>query len=191
MTRDTSWVHTEWVKGDPSIPGMFDFGSTYDFLVEAAPSGSILVEIGVFHGRSLVYLSKVAAAAQKELKVVGVDWGQGCGIGDGYNANGVLTNLRGRGLETPLIFCNSWEAAEFFPLAGVFAAFIDADHTEAAVRRDIAAWAPRIEPGGYLAGHDYDHPGCTWNPDVKKVVDEIYGPGVGHKPIPGCWMVQL
>lgn len=33
--------------------------------------------------------------------------------------------------------------------------FIDADHREAAVRADIAAWAPYVRPGGILCGHDY------------------------------------
>jgi predicted O-methyltransferase YrrM len=33
-------------------------------------------------------------------------------------------------------------------------AFIDADHREAAVRADIAAWRPKIRAGGMLLGHD-------------------------------------
>lgn len=32
--------------------------------------------------------------------------------------------------------------------------FIDADHSEAAVRADVLAWAPRVRPGGVLCGHD-------------------------------------
>lgn len=34
-------------------------------------------------------------------------------------------------------------------------AFIDADHSLAAVRADIAAWWPKIKKGGILSGHDY------------------------------------
>jgi hypothetical protein len=34
--------------------------------------------------------------------------------------------------------------------------FIDGDHREAAVRRDIAMWMPRLTPGGLLCGHDLD-----------------------------------
>jgi Methyltransferase domain len=33
--------------------------------------------------------------------------------------------------------------------------YIDADHREAAVAADLAAWWPKVAPGGILAGHDY------------------------------------
>jgi len=32
--------------------------------------------------------------------------------------------------------------------------YIDGDHSEEAVRKDIAAWWPKLQPGGMLAGHD-------------------------------------
>lgn len=37
--------------------------------------------------------------------------------------------------------------------------YIDAKHDEASVRADIAAWLPKVKPGGILAGHDYNLPG--------------------------------
>jgi predicted O-methyltransferase YrrM len=33
--------------------------------------------------------------------------------------------------------------------------YIDADHREEAGFADIAAWRPKVKPGGWLAGHDY------------------------------------
>lgn len=36
--------------------------------------------------------------------------------------------------------------------------FVDGDHSEAAVRRDVADWAPKVRPGGYLVLHDVVHP---------------------------------
>jgi len=42
--------------------------------------------------------------------------------------------------------------------------FIDADHTEEAVRSDINNWLPKIRKGGLLSGHD-----ISW-PSVKNAV---------------------
>lgn len=44
--------------------------------------------------------------------------------------------------------------------------FIDANHTEEGVTRDIDAWMPKIRDGGILSGHD------THFPSVLKVVKE-------------------
>lgn len=46
--------------------------------------------------------------------------------------------------------------------------FIDADHTEAGVRRDIDAWAPKVRSGGMVLGHD------LWWSTVGKVVRELF-----------------
>lgn len=36
--------------------------------------------------------------------------------------------------------------------------FIDADHSEEAVRRDIENWSPKVQTGGAIIGHDIDWP---------------------------------
>jgi precorrin-6B methylase 2 len=58
--------------------------------------------------------------------------------------------------------------------------FIDADHRYPAVIKDLAAWAPKLKPGGILCGHDIHLAG------VKKAVDEkmkwYEDVGVDH-----CW----
>ena len=36
--------------------------------------------------------------------------------------------------------------------------FLDGAHDYYSVAADIAAWYPKVRPGGILAGHDYDHP---------------------------------
>jgi len=50
---------------------------------------------------------------------------------------------------------DSAEAASEISDSSLHFAFIDADHTYDAVKRDIAAWWPKIMPGGFLSGHDY------------------------------------
>lgn len=58
--------------------------------------------------------------------------------------------------------------------------FVDGDHSETGIRGDIAAWLPRMAPGGYVLFHDYwPYPaghklaGVDYWPDVRRVVDEV------------------
>lgn len=48
--------------------------------------------------------------------------------------------------------------------------FIDALHDFESVRDDIAAWWPRVRPGGVLSGHDFNH---KW-PGVERAVAEAF-----------------
>lgn len=50
--------------------------------------------------------------------------------------------------------------------------FIDADHSYEGCKSDIENYLPKIKLGGWLCGHDYDHPDF---PDfgVKKAVDKF------------------
>jgi MMP 1-O-methyltransferase len=47
--------------------------------------------------------------------------------------------------------------------------FVDGDHSLLAVRADLAAWLPKVMPGGVVGFHDYGNP--LW-PDVRRAVDE-------------------
>jgi len=47
--------------------------------------------------------------------------------------------------------------------------FIDGDHSYTGCLRDIRAWAPKVKEGGWLCGHDYDHPEQG---EVKRAVTE-------------------
>lgn len=57
--------------------------------------------------------------------------------------------------------------------------YIDAEHTYEAVMADIAAWLPKVKRGGWIGGHDYDHPmekKGKWG--VKAAVDKSFGASV-------------
>lgn len=71
-------------------------------------------------------------------------------------------------------FVKGWsdECAKQFDDESFELVFIDADHSEEWVLRDIAAWLPKVRPDGILAGHDY---GSSRYPGVKKVVDRVFG----------------
>ena len=49
--------------------------------------------------------------------------------------------------------------------------YIDGDHRTAAVKKDIRAWIPLLEPPGIIAGHDYLLSGTMIGCDVKNVVN--------------------
>ncbi|MEM6393312.1 MAG: glycosyltransferase [Planctomycetota bacterium] len=50
--------------------------------------------------------------------------------------------------------------------------YLDADHSEDGLRRDLAAWYAKIRIGGIIAGHDYGHRDF---PGVQRAVDHFLG----------------
>lgn len=46
--------------------------------------------------------------------------------------------------------------------------FIDASHTYKNVKKDIAAWTPKLKKGGWMIGHDIDYPSVS-----QAVIDTI------------------
>ena len=70
----------------------------------------------------------------------------------------------------------SLETAAQFPDGYFDAFYLDADHSKAAVLADLAAWAPKVRPGGAYIGHDYvdgDFPEGAFG--VKSAVREFFG----------------
>jgi hypothetical protein len=72
---------------------------------------------------------------------------------------GVLSRVTAHRCESPAA------AARFEDLSLDFV-FLDARHEYDAVRQDLAAWWPKLRPGGLFAGHDY-----IWSPGVRAAVD--------------------
>lgn len=68
---------------------------------------------------------------------------------------------------------DSREAAKAIPNASLDFVFIDADHSYEGCKADIEAWLPKIKPGGFISGHDYEN---TSFPKfgVKRAVDEMF-----------------
>jgi hypothetical protein len=64
----------------------------------------------------------------------------------------------------------SWDMAANFDDNSLDFVYIDADHSYIAVKKDIAAWAPKMKKGGILAGHDYGS-----HESVRQAVQELLG----------------
>lgn len=71
-----------------------------------------------------------------------------------------------------LLRMTSLEAAAQVPDASLDFVYIDGNHQEPFISQDLAAWAPKIRPGGILAGHDYHfNPKKPFLQQVKPAVD--------------------
>lgn len=186
------------------IPGWFDYQELYDAAVDRLPPFAVAVEVGCWQGRSLAYLAGRVRDSGKRVNLWGVDHGVGTDseterplhgpavAAAGGNTLGLLAaNLRACGVADVAVpmGCSSLRAAALFPPASVDFVFLDAAHDEASVRADLAAWWPRVKPGGVLAGHDYDP---FWT-GVVRAVDGFFGvPPFGARSplVPNCWWVE-
>ena len=134
-------------------------------LAHACSAGLLYVELGVDECRTAeTVMMALAALGGKGKGYIGIDlldverrWRERIvPLFDGHTPTALLLRR------------NSWELEGIDPAGtdGVAWCFVDACHCYACVSKDIAAWAPRIAPGGMLVFHD----SSLWqnlNPDVS------------------------
>jgi hypothetical protein len=174
-----------------TIPGNFTFAEIYRDAVRNVPIGGVLVEVGVWKGRSAAFMAVEIANSRKNLAFHCVDLWEATPIpASDYEAASFeefkKTMTPAQGLYQAHI-SPSDVAASLFRDRSVDFVFIDADHSYEAVRRDILAWLPKVKVGGTLAGHDYE----PYYPGVIRAVDELF-PGrdaasCGQK----SWRIQV
>jgi predicted O-methyltransferase YrrM len=150
----------------------------YREVVANARDGSSFVEVGNWFGRSLCFLATEIKNSGKRIHVYAVDPGTGAHSHvhrvkkdyGGSIAGELAKNIRGCGVFdfVTQIVVPSMRGAAMFPDGTHDFIFIDGDHRKDHVRADIAAWRPKLKPGGILAGHDYGRS------EVTGVVDEIF-----------------
>jgi hypothetical protein len=179
------------------IDGWFTWRSAQEEAVSFFPEGSRFVEVGTYLGRSLCSLGEVVERSGKLITVIGVDTCRGSGPegwrsidyhavavqkGEGTFAGALHKNLLdcGFGDRIQLIISDSIAAARLFSEASLDWVHLDARHDYASVKADVEAWLPKIKPGGWLSGDDYDEQ--KW-PDVVKAVGELL-------PRAGLWSKQ-
>jgi hypothetical protein len=187
---------THWTE----IPGNSQSIDTiYGPAVAEAKDGDVFVELGVFCGRSLAMLCEMVLQSGKLIAVYGVDlWEDGGAItrnaSHPYEPAVMDQCIRDvertvdKGVKLALFREDTASAAYRFEDRSVTLAFIDGDHSYAGVQRDIAAWWPKVKPGGLLAGHDYSHE----YPGVMQAVGEAF-PGYvhhGERDCGICWYVR-
>jgi predicted O-methyltransferase YrrM len=67
----------------------------------------------------------------------------------------------------------SWDVAESFEDDSLDWVYIDADHSYESVRRDLAAYLPKVKAGGLITGDDYFRGQGWWGDGVVRAVDEL------------------
>jgi hypothetical protein len=75
-----------------------------------------------------------------------------------------------------LIQADSVAAAATVAPASLDFVFIDDDHSLSGCTRSIAAWFPKIKPGGWLSGHDYAHTNPQFRFGVTEAVQAFCAP---------------
>ena len=153
-----------------NIPNWFDYAPLYESFAREMPEGSTFVEIGSWAGHSIIHFALTIKAIAKPCRIVAIDTFRGspedvvqtafaatCG---GTFRSAFDENLRLAGVldMIEVIEGDSGDSAKLFSDDSVWGVFIDADHATESVRRDFAAWQPKLSPGGVFAGHDIDAP---------------------------------
>lgn len=153
--------------------GWFDFeGFYWDILRSLAktPTKKLLVEVGVFHGKSALYLTLLSKALGIVSDIYLIDrYRDAAYIGKNPNPGGdpngdylpiTKSEFKKYNIDSLVNFVRSDSdvAANEFNDSSCDLVFIDADHSYHSVTRDIQAWLPKVASGGFLAGHDYNWP---------------------------------
>lgn len=162
------------------IPGWFGEGDA-EFVSAACRRvrGGAVVEVGSFAGRSTAVMAPICAANGTELHAVDL-WspipppGVSLFDADGFDyaphlreaarphrARHLLQafrrNLKSLGAWAAVVphRLDAAEAAALFADGSVDFCFVDVGHGHGSTRRALAAWFPKVRPGGVLGGHDW------------------------------------
>lgn len=131
------------------------------YLARSAPPGPA-VEVGVWKGGSIVCWGRARRDCGPIHAVDNFYAHLEERPGADKTRDAFKRNARASGLDITLWEQLGHEAAENFEDGTVAFCFIDADHGEGGITRDLPAWVPKIMPGGIIAFHDYG----VWKPGV-------------------------
>ena len=139
----------------------------------------IIVEVGVWAGRTTAHFNVELINAGIDYEYHVVDHWKGCEEAyynnDAIRARDVyqefLTNLDPIIDRMNIHVMSSVEAAAKFEDASLDMVIIDDDHSHSSVTAGIAAWMPKIRPGGILAGDDHGHP---YEDGVTRAIRDLF-----------------
>jgi predicted O-methyltransferase YrrM len=180
------------------IDGWFAFRAAYDAILAALPSDrpSVVVELGTWVGKSTAYLGVEIVNSGKPVTLVAVDHFKGSAEithtrrdGDVAGSEAAFRrNLapvaRALGERFRVLVSDTVTAAASFDDGSIDTVWVDAAHAYDLVAADLAAWIPKVKPGGLIGGDDYVK--CA---GVRQAVDERFGPSAAVAGTP-YWLTR-
>ncbi len=174
-------VYDELAKGKDwsSVPGFFNYWAFYKDVADQLKDGDTVAEVGVWLGRSIIFLAQTLKRQGKKVKLIAVDSFKGelnqtahqemVALHGGSLRKAFDANIQRCGVADMIevIESDSAEAALQVHAGSLAFCYIDAAHDYDSVKRDINAWMDRVKPGGTFAGHD------AYHEPVMKAVREI------------------
>ena len=156
-------------------------------IIRRLPSNASMAEVGVLLG----VLSEYVLRQRKDISLLMIDsWQTTDKQPESYKATGddhalhsdpkrVLSHRQqaeNRARHFPgratIMAMTSLEAAAKVSDASLDMVFLDADHSYEGVKADLAAWLPKVKPGGWIGGHDYANTDPRFRFGVTEAVDE-------------------
>lgn len=172
-----------------SLPGWFDFADLYADRVRQAVDGAHFVEVGTYAGKSAAFMGVEILNSGKAIRFDACDTFDGVARKYFHDDRGYLDQEARRDEQGSLISDTLRNLApvsevvnvrvgDSLALAATYAdasldfVFLDDDHTTPHLLKELAAWYPKVKPGGVLAGHD-----MTWRSvrDALKPWAEMMG----------------
>lgn len=176
------------------------FENRIEMVRQLVPRESTCAEIGVFEG---AFSKQIIDTIQpKTLYMIDLFTGITCsGNEDGNDVvirdmDGVYEALLVYAKTKPeavLIKDQSSDALKTFADDSLDMVYIDGDHSYDGVKRDLSSSYPKVRPGGWIMGHDYEmnmlKARTRYEFGVKRAVDEFcteHGLSIAAKALDGC-----
>ncbi len=187
-------VMDELLRGNDwsTVPGFFNYHLQYLAIAKRLQDGDTIAEIGVWMGRSIIFMAQTLKRMGKKVKLIAVDTFAG-EEGQPVHEEAVRENggnfrlafemnIERCGVADMIQIIQGDSAASAAQVADGSLAFcyIDAAHDYASVKRDILAWKDKVKQGGVFAGHDAQH---------KPVMDAVEELLPNAKVMLPCWML--
>lgn len=130
---------------------------------------AVLVEIGSYCGRATVAMGLTAhSVGRDDVRIISVDEPSiGPAPGGGSARDMLRSQLAEHGLAGMVVYAPEDDPTPWLHTSQF--ALIDGKHDYASICEDVAKYAPRIGPAGYLVFHDY----ADYCPDVQRFVNEM------------------